>query len=477
MLDWNKLLSAERRRPADGSGGFSLRLAVGREEIERDYDRILFAAPTRRLADKTQVFPMEEHDSVRTRLTHSHEVSNLARSIGVRLAFEHGEEVFGAGYEKLSVKRTVPALLAAIGLAHDLGNPPFGHQGEASMRQWFLAQAHSIAGASRAGGGGEHQESAIFDAANYVEPEFLNFDGNAQTLRLLTRLQVINDDYGLNLTVATLAALIKYPVIYGGDRSGYKKAGVFRSEEHIAKDVWERTGLKAGVRHPLTVVMEACDDIAYSVIDAEDTIKKGYASFYDLMDYIDANAQGDEACVEIVKAARLKNEEFRKEQLSSGELNDISMQIFRVIAISRMIDSSVKAFVANKDKILSGEELPEFELIKASECARFCKVVKDFDKRYGFQHRDVLRLELRGHNYIHSMMDMVWSAVQKGSDSSSPFDRFVYGSISENYRRVFERTDRGEYAKRQLVCDALSGMTENFLIKKHDQLRELVRAG
>jgi len=125
---------------------------------------------------------------------------------------------------------------------------------------------------------------------------------------------------------------------------------------------------------------------------------------------------------------------------------------------------------------MSGEPWPEFELMKASEAGAFCEVVKDFDFRYGFRHRDVLGLELRGHNYIQSMMDMLWSAVQEGMSSSSPFDKYVYGSISENYRRVFEQTDRNDYAKRQLVCDAMSGMTESFLIKKHDQLRSLSSA-
>jgi len=126
MLSWQMLLNQTRRKELAGSKE-TIGTGVGRTEFERDYDRILFATPTRRLADKTQVFPMEENDSVRTRLTHSHEVSNLARSIGVRLAFEHAEEVFGTDHEELQVKRNVPALLAAVGLAHDLGNPPFGH--------------------------------------------------------------------------------------------------------------------------------------------------------------------------------------------------------------------------------------------------------------------------------------------------------------------------------------------------------------
>lgn len=467
MLDWGQLLSATRRKDLSGKG-HRLNTGAGREEIERDYDRILFAAPTRRLADKTQVFPMEEHDSIRTRLTHSHEVSNLARSIGVRLAFEHAEEVFGKRHEELKVKRAVPALLAAIGLAHDLGNPPFGHQGEASMQQWFRLQDFGRNESDRVSAGkGE-------SAANLppMEEDFLNFDGNAQTFRLLTRLQVLNDDYGLNLTVGTLAALIKYPVIYGADKLGYKKSGVFSSEQQIVHEVWDQVGLGPGVRHPLTVVMEACDDIAYSVIDAEDTVKKGYASFYDLMDYIETETD-DEVSRSIVERARNENATFKKANLSSRELNDVSMQVFRAISISKMVSAATTTFVSHIDQIMSGELEPTFELIKSSECGAFCKVVKNFDKRHGFQHRDVLRLELQGNNYIHAMMDMLWRAVRDDKESDSPFERFVYGSISENYRRVFEGSPKGDYHKRQLVCDALSGMTESYLIKKHDELRAL----
>jgi dGTPase len=452
MLNWDKLLNQDRRKDLDGLAP-SMGTRANRTEIERDYDRILFAAPTRRLADKTQVFPMEENDSVRNRLTHSHEVSNLARSIGVRLAFDYPEIVFGQNHEELGVKRNVPALLAAVGLAHDLGNPPFGHQGETAIQQWFLEQTGT---------------------EGKVESDFMEFDGNAQTFRLLTRLQLLNDRFGLNLTVATLAALIKYPSIYGPDgKNGFKKFGVFASEAEIIRTVWHHTGLRAGVRHPLAYVMEACDDIAYSIIDAEDTVKKGYASFYDLMDHLDESSNGDPVIDEVVRASRDKNKAFKKESLSSRELNDISMQMFRVKAIAEMVTAATDVFVANIKSMMDEELAPGFELIKASKCHLLCSAVKQFDNRHGFQHKDVLRLELQGNSYIKNMMSMMWGAISSGEDSNRPFERYVFGAISENYRRVFDATDRSEYAKRQLLCDAISGMTENYLIKKHDEFKSL----
>lgn len=456
MLSWEKLLNPVRRKTLHGSDEI-VGSGAGRREIERDYDRILFATPTRRLADKTQVYPMEENDSVRTRLTHSHEVSNLARSIGIRLAFEHAETIFGENHEKLQVKRDIPSMLAAAGLAHDLGNPPFGHQGELAMQQWF-----------------SEKKDEEFDI------DFLQFDGNAQTFRLLTRLQVLNDKFGLNLTIGTLAALIKYPSIYGsGSKGGFKKFGIFQSEEEIVREVWEHTGLSEGIRHPLAYIMEACDDIAYSVIDAEDTVKKGYASFYDLADFLESNASGDNVIKEVVAASRAKNSEFKNENLSSRELNDISMQMFRVIAISKMISAATDVFVKEHKKIMSGEIESGFEIIKNSSCSELCQVTKKFDLTHGFQHKDVLKLELKGSNYIKSMMTMLWKAVSNGESRDHPFERYAFGAISENYRRVYRESlaaggqHKPNYAKAQLICDALSGMTESYLIKQHNELKSL----
>lgn len=459
MLNWEKLLNPNRLKDIHGGKELS-NSGVGRKEIERDYDRILFATPTRRLADKTQVFPMEENDSVRTRLTHSHEVSNLARSIGVRLAFEHAEQIFGQHHEALGVKRNVPALLAAVGLAHDLGNPPFGHQGEEAIKQWFNNQKKI-----------EKTE---------IEEDFINFDGNAQTFRLLTRLQVLHDKFGLNLTVSTLAALLKYPSVYGSENFGRKKHGIFKSEESIIQEVWRETGLKEGLRHPFAYIMEACDDIAYSVIDAEDTVKKGYASFYDLIDHLESHGKKDQSIKKVVTAAKKNNKEFKKlKGLSSRELNDISMQMFRVHAISEMIPAATDTFVANIKNMMSGTLDGKFELINESTCSQLCKATKEFDFRYGFQHRDVLKLELQGSNYIKNTMEMLWKGIKNAEHlkdknvKSDPFEKYVYGSISENYRRIYDQSSKSNYSKRQLLCDAISGMTESYLIKKHDEFKLL----
>ena len=453
MLTWQELLNPIRRKELHSGAHESMGTGAGRTESERDYDRILFAAPTRRLADKTQVFPMDESDYVRTRLTHSHEVSNLARSIGVRLAFENAEKIFGADHEALQVRRVVPSMLAAVGLAHDLGNPPFGHQGEVAMQQWFT------------------EESAN---GTEIALDFTEFDGNAQTFRLLTKLQLLNDDFGLNLTLGTLATLAKYPSIYGSrNKHGFKKYGIFQSESGVIQEIWKHTGLAAGVRHPLAYIVEACDDIAYSVIDAEDTVKKGYASFYDLMDFLKSYDSSDEIISKVVEKSCEKNKEFRKDSLSSRELNDISTQMFRVKAIAEMVVAATETFVANSPKLMSAGVTPGFELISASRSAALCKAAKQFDQRYGFQQKDVLKLELQGNNHIKGMMDMIWAAIQRGDAPNRPFERFVFGVLSENYRRIYDRGSKDTYGRCQLLSDAVSGMTESFLMKKHDEFRAL----
>ena len=399
------------------------------------------------MSDKAQVFPMEKNDSIRTRLTHSYEVSNLGRSIGTRLAFLYKRDVFGDVTETLRVERTVPSLLAAVGLAHDLGNPPFGHQGEVAMQRWFQKTMPS-----------------------FVSEDFLKFDGNCQTFRLLTRLQILNDTYGLNLTYATLAVLMKYPTFWNSaGEKPFIKFGLFESERGIAADVWQQTGLAEGMRHPLAYVMEACDDIAYSVIDAEDIVKKGYASFVDVIDHLQSH-KSDAVVQEVVGAAVAKNGEFKQARLSSAELNDLSMQMFRVKAIAVMVESATLAFTENVQQMMAGRPAPDFELISHSKCGVLCDALKEFDKKHGFLNPAVLRLELEGDRYIRETMDMLWHAIC-GCDQGEPFAKYTYGRISENYRRVYESGGKNDGDKAHLLCDAISGMTEGYLISLHGELK------
>lgn len=445
-----------------------------RTQHERDHDRILFSTPVRRLQDKTQVFPLERNDSVRTRLTHSHEVANMARGMGTTLAFLHGAELgLPPGNEVL---RNVPALLEAVGLAHDLGNPPFGHQGEFAIRSWMAR--HSVPRAESEGSFGIFEGWAPTTAQRQ---DFLLFEGNAQAFRLLTRLQIVNDEFGLNMTFAFLAALMKYPVASDradGRTQSRKKFNFFQSEASIVDEVWAETGLGEGVRHPLTYVMEACDDIAYSVVDIEDAAKKGLVNFNVLMAWLKHDGGSDEIIGLVVAKAEKLHDGFREEGLSPRELDDISMQMYRVDAIGLMVNSAVEAFVENKDAIMAGEF--DGELMGRSSAGALWASLKRFAKQHVYSHQSVLEVELEGHRTLHALMDMFWKAVTERADAGdlrsrrTPLRSYVYSRISENYRRVAEGGSNAmpmRYRELQLITDMISGMSDSFAIVLHDELR------
>lgn len=462
-MNIGNLFSQVKRKPKK-EGEKSLKEV--RTETERDYDRILFSTPVRRLADKTQVFPLERNDSIRTRLTHSHEVANLARSIGVDLAFNHN--VFTSLGD--DSKRNIPAMLGAIGLAHDLGNPPFGHQGEEAIRSWFKdnIKVLDVAG----------EDESLTEA---MKQDFLLFEGNAQTIRLLTRLQIIDDEYGLNLTCGTLAALMKYTVpsdeIDNSDKPhvAKKKFGFFQSEANIVEDVWNKTDLSKGKRHPLTYIMEACDDIAYTVLDAEDAVKKKLVSFSDLIAFLRHHENGDRIIQRVCNKACADHEKYRKEHssLSPSELNDISMQKFRVYAISIMVSSVSKAFIDNKDEILQCR-FPN-DLLSASEAGNLKKKLKMFDRENAYRHKTVLEVELQGYRTIRGIMDSLWDSISVETKKRKPFAAYVYERISENYRRTYENTTTlpKRYRQLQLMTDMVSGMTDNFAIDFYEELKTL----
>lgn len=439
-----------------------------RTEWERDYDRILFCTPVRRLADKTQVFPLERNDSVRNRLTHSHEVSNLARGMGTYLAchFDGVKTIENVG-------RIIPPILASAGLAHDLGNPPFGHQGEQAIRRWFKRNQDSLFQ-------GQGEEEKVREDARRLTPamkdDFLRFEGNAQTFRILSRLQATWHARALNLTYATLGSVMKYPVASDGVNETVairKKHGFFQSEKDVVNRLREQTGLSDGQRHPLGYLMEACDDIAYSVIDAEDAIKKELVSVSDLFAFLDAEASGDEIIIELVKFGEETHERHRKSKFSPAELNDITMQHFRAQAIGKMVFTVLTAFVEKSSEIMAGTF--NNDIISASRVQRLCKAMKSFDTTHAYRHRSVLELELDGFNAIQSLMDMLWIGITSREDYSdpaskriTPFAAYAYGRISENYRRIFEKGASNlpiRYREMQLLTDMISGMTDSYALE------------
>ena len=264
-MEWKRLLCEDRiRKYRAGKSPGDLRT-----EFEKDYHRIIGSASFRRLQDKTQVFPLDKSDFIRTRLTHSLEVSSLAKSLGQNISRkimqEIGDKTFLDTYQA-----DVCDILQCAGLLHDIGNPPFGHFGETVIREWFSKNLRKITY------NGQSVESLLLPQ---MKADFYHFEGNTQALRLVTKLHYLVDEHGMNLTKGLLGTIIKYPVssLEINSKSGNikdKKWGIITPERDIFRDLQESLGV-CGARHPLSYVLEAADDIAYLTADIEDAFKKG----------------------------------------------------------------------------------------------------------------------------------------------------------------------------------------------------------
>jgi len=458
------------RRSASRPGGSS----DVRTPFEQDYDRLLFSTPVRRLADKTQVFPLERNDSVRTRLTHSLEVSNISKSVGIRLV-RKDPAIFGvAGLEDV-----VPVVLATAGLAHDLGNPPFGHQGEVAIRRWFAEHRDIFVEAGNTYG--DSPGDAFEAVPVHHQSDFLQFDGNPQALRLVSQLQNTSGSSGLNLTATSIASLMKYPISSDGisnQNAITKKHGFFASERPLVEWVWAATGLSEGRRHPLTWIMEAADDIAYSVLDIEDSIKKNLVAAEDLLAYL----RGRFSLTDLGGLANQLEEDFKKadsNEFSLSRVREIKATYLRTRLIERLITGATNQYLQYKVSIALGDrKRPLLEC--DSEESKLCAALKKFANVHAYQSPSVLSLEMKGASVITTLMDAMWEAIvsrkqftEPGSRRTTPRSAFVYSLISDSYRWCFERrTDMSmRYREMQLLTDMVSGMTDGYAIDLFEQLK------
>lgn len=444
-----------------------------RSRFQQDYDRLLFSTPVRRLSDKTQVWPMDDNDGVRTRLTHSHEVANLARSIGTRIHTANAELFTGA-----DLHHVIQPILSAIGLAHDLGNPPFGHQGEAAIGRWFEQRKEWIFTNHEKGMRG--LPTAIPDE---LHAEFLKFDGNPQTFRLVTKLQTNIAHVGLDLTSATLTAAIKYPVGAGNrDKKNpiAKKYGYFEAESALLEGLRKETGLGEMQRHPLTWIMEACDDIAYSVLDVDDAMKKGVISPDDVL----ASLRADTTTAEhpAVKRAQSKFEEIEAAGRRPELARDIKIGYLRAYFIETLIEHASDGFVS------AGEGIKAFShRTPLMDDSALCEKLKLIARQHAFGNPGVLRMEARGAEAIDGLMTAFWDAIhdrpQEDFDDilarrSGAKNKYVFALISQNYLEDASRAANASgiaasvrYRELRLLTDMLSGMTDTFTIKLWEELK------
>lgn len=243
------------------------------DEFYSDRSRILYCSSFRRLQQKAQVFSLESNSSIRTRLTHSLEVSDLGRSIANKIAYRL-EKDEGNGITADAIPMIV-AIVENACLLHDIGNPPFGHFGESAIRDWANSRISEAL----------PEGLKATDALEYLLSDFKEFDGNPQGFRTITKLHTEYDEYSLNLTYATLLCALKYSRAAGEEKGEgiLKKAGYFQSERLLVEKIYKEVGLELHHRYPLTYIMEAADDIAYCMSDIADGIEKRILTFQEFL--------------------------------------------------------------------------------------------------------------------------------------------------------------------------------------------------
>ncbi|MGZ3457112.1 MAG: dGTP triphosphohydrolase [Archangium sp.] len=478
-LDWNKLLYTKRIREVFGGSASSSE--DDRSEFERDYDRTVFSTPVRRLQDKTQVFPLEPNDAVRTRLTHSLEVSTLARGLARSAAawlLQQGQQKGKQdGYiESPQQALNIESIAATCGLIHDLGNPPFGHAGEKAISSWFDKKLK--------------ENKSFFEAFDshprkeQLRNDFLLFEGNAQTLRIVSRLQLLAHQHGLNLTVGTLSAAMKYTAASDEANSSgalheKEKPGYFASEQELVDKIRELTGTR-DARNPIAYLVEACDDMVYATVDIEDGVKKGVISWADVAVALEEAAPSPEAKEFIRQHITHATDYIDKANpdMSRKARGEAIAQHFRTLVIGTTKKAVLKAFESKYESIRNG--IYHGELIKDSDAAGIIKACKTVGGRHIYCSDQTLRLELLGRRVIHDLMDFFWEGASTYSPQDSgkfgkTFEGKIYNLLSNNYRTVFEnaRADGKlpeRYHQLQLVTDYVCGMTDTFACNLHSQI-------
>jgi dGTPase len=403
---------------------------------------------------------------VRTRLTHSLEVSSVARG----LARAVSRWLLEADKIKLGMDRQIEAIAATCGLIHDLGNPPFGHSGEDAIRDWFGKRF------------GEKGLRELIGDHEQLVRDFLLFEGNAQTLRLVAKLQILADYHGLNLTFGTLSANCKYiAASHQADSQssdhGKAKPGYFASENQLIGQIREKTGT-GEARNPIAFLVEAADDIVYSVADIEDGIKKCILPRSRLEEIL-KEEKGDVAnLVEEVIEGKDRILKAGGNQAVSKLPDDVHGTAFRTAAIAALVRGAIAAFKDNYDQIMAGQF--QGELITVGKSAGFIDVLKKIGRERIYCTPSNLKLEVMGRKVIQDLLDLFWEGVEalpvEGVAKTKKFSGKLGALLSENYRRVFQHFVTAEkglperYHRFQLLTDYICGMTDSFAKRLHAEL-------
>lgn len=469
-MNWDQLLCSRRERPHSSNNSEEVRT-----EFRRDYHRIIGSASFRRLQDKAQVYPLERGDFVRTRLTHSLEVSSFAESLGDMIFRKLKKPDINA-----DMREDCCDILRCAGLIHDIGNPPFGHFGEFAIRRWFKDNLPRLT----------FMDKPVSELlTEQMKADLLNFEGNAQALRIVTRLHCLTDmSTGMNLTYALLNTIIKYPVSSLGisKNSGdirTKKMGYFQAEQELFGEITRSTGAEDH-RYPLTFILEAADDIAYLTADIEDAVIKGYIGFDPLYrelssgsrSYIDAPG----GLYDTVSQATASLNECKNnaDKLGMPDSEQKGVQQWIVKLQNMMIYAAADAFCENYDAIMNGTF--KTDLLTASRAQGPAKLLGDIAYRYAFRSRSIVRSEITEHTIMNSLLEnIVDMALNFDLDGSSNFHRDLSEILSENYIAICRNKCKGAseseqcYYRLLLATDCISGMTDSYAEKFYRMLNGL----
>lgn len=484
---YNELLSIKRFR-ASAVGDRSSLL-----QAESDRGRLLFCPAFRRLQQKAQVFSLESNAAVRSRLTHSLEVSQMGRYIADQISLQLIEKNLASGIDCAALTTFVETAC----LMHDIGNPPFGHFGESAISQWFRENGKESISTSI---GLDDERVTAFEEAEISNAlvDFLEFDGNPQGIRVVTKLQRNSDEYGLNLTVTTIASYLKY-VRQSGEKyipgaPFSKKCGYFSTEADLVKGVWSALNYDVPQRFPLAYIMEAADDIAYCISDLEDSIEKGLLSkqkaLEDIYDsWMSRGASSDEleSAIESVLVRAIQG---KREDGSEFTYTDFRTSLNRLLAVF-----SADQYIRCHDEILKGQCS---SLIPAeSSAGKILDTLKDYCKEKVYRHESVQMVELAGYRAIYGLLDQFGCLLDASEDRFSRALKYekkdgggnpiivenkLLSILPRNYKAVYEehksKLDVSDVRYRylewnlraHLITDFISGMTDDFAIKTYQVL-------
>ena len=435
---WENLLSLKKY------GDTSLRLRKNEDEtrlsFDMDYDRVVFSSAFRSLQDKTQVIPLSKTSFVHTRLTHSIEVSVVGRSLGravgkhVLTKYPHLREL---GYQT----NDFGAIIAAAAVAHDIGNPPFGHSGEKAIGEFFQFKKGTAI---------KH----LLTEAEYAD--LCSFEGNANGFRILneTRLGV---EGGLRLTYATLGAFTKYPKeslpVRPTDRIADKKYGFFQGDKKFFKEVAETLGLKSNsvngelryARHPLAFLVEAADDICYTIIDFEDGINLGLISEDVALEYLGG----------------IISDKINTHKYSKLQTKEERIAYLRAVAIGALIQDATDIFLQNEDVILAGEF--HQSLLYDSKYRHQITDVIDCSVERIYQSDEVVEKEVSGYVVLQHLLDIFFTAIinqENGRETS--FDKLLLKKLPEKYRK-----NGSLYDKVMGITCYITSLTDSNAVELH----------